>query len=360
MHLKKIAVAGTGVIGTMMGGFLAKAGYDVTVISQFRKDTSEHISRDGITVKFNDEVFSVKVNAGFSDELKLSDHSFDILLLTGKSNDTELMLKKMLPFLKSDGLVISLQNGINEDVIIPIAGYQRVIPCVCFAGGILRAPGYVETHDGRFIIGELDGSKTERVKELAQILGYVKPVTISDNIMKARWGKLAEVCLTVPASTVSGLGLFAGFDNELVQRVFARLACENFAVASGCGIELSPLLNLTFYEWRRLAAVNDAGLAKKVIESSPVSKSEPPSFAGPGGVHAAPADAYTSDMKKGLPLELDYINGYVINKGKEHGIDTPTHTLLVDMIHEMERKERPSGIENLKEIIQITNRKYSC
>ncbi|NTV90318.1 MAG: 2-dehydropantoate 2-reductase, partial [Clostridiales bacterium] len=65
--MKKIAIAGTGVIGTMMGGFLAKAGYDVTVVSQFRREAAGFINNNGITVRFNEIEFNTKVRAVFVD-----------------------------------------------------------------------------------------------------------------------------------------------------------------------------------------------------------------------------------------------------------------------------------------------------
>ncbi|NTV91573.1 MAG: ketopantoate reductase family protein, partial [Clostridiales bacterium] len=339
-----------------------KAGYDVTVVSQFRREAAGFINNNGITVRFNEIEFNTKVRAVYVDDLKISEEGFDLLLLTGKSNDTVQTLEKMLPFLKNDGIVVSLQNGINEDAIIPLAGAERVIPCVCFAGGILRAPGYVETHDGRFIIGELDGRDTERLHELGEILGHVKSVEITPEIMKARWGKLAEVSLTVAVAAVSGLGLFAGFGNGLVRKVFALLACENFNVASACGISLGPVLGLNEEEWKRLAAGEDDLLAERLVQSSPMAKfqqappvpPEPHAPQVPPEPHAppAPTDAYTSDIKKGLPLEIDYTNGYIIGKGKKYGVEVAAHELVTGMIHELEKRERTAGLENLKMIVE--------
>lgn len=229
--IQKIAVIGTGTIGTMMGGFLSNAGYDVTMAPQFRAEVAELLRRDGIHVEVDDSVIHADEKAVYGPNLTKEDGPFDLVLLAGKSNDTEQALDLITPFASGDCIFCSLQNGINDEVIIARVGAAHVIPCVCFAGGQQPAPGYVKTHDGRFIIGELDGSVTPRLKELEQILSCAKRVIISDNVMLDRWGKLAEICLTVPVPTISGYPLFAKHDDPILQRVSCHLAFDPFAVA---------------------------------------------------------------------------------------------------------------------------------
>ena len=40
----KIAVAGTGAIGAMMGGWLTRSGYDVTMLSLYRAEQAQRLS----------------------------------------------------------------------------------------------------------------------------------------------------------------------------------------------------------------------------------------------------------------------------------------------------------------------------
>ncbi len=348
--IQKIAVIGTGTIGTMMGGFLANSGYDVTMVPQFRPEVAEILCRDGIQIEVDGNVIHVGAKAVYGPNLTVEDGPFDLVLLTGKSNDTEQALDLIIPFTTKDCIFCSLQNGINDETIIAKVGPEHVIPCICFAGGQQPAPGYVKTHDGRFIIGELDGSVTSRLKELAEILSCAKRVIISDNVMLDRWGKLAEICLTVSVPTVSGYPLFASHNEPNVQRVFGHLAVETFSVAMAAGYALRPILNLDFQEWAQMAHSPTEECVYKLLNrpDAPPQPKEP----GSAGPMEQPVDAYTLDIQRGQPLEIPYTNGYVINKGRELGVSTPTHLLLVEMIQEIVTGKRKASPENLVELLE--------
>lgn len=235
-------------------------------------------------------------------------------------------------------------------MIIAQVGAEHVIPCVCFAGGQQTALDYVKTHDGRFIIGELDARATPRLKELEKILSCAKRVILSDNIMLDRWGKLAEICLTVPVSTVSGYPLFSRYDDPNVQRAFGHLAVETFAVAEKAGYALRPILNLNCQEWAQMARVPTESCVYKLLNRPDAPPQ--PKGTGPAEPMEQPVDAYTQDIQRGRPLEIPYTNGYVINKGRELGVSTPTHQMLVDMIREIAAGTRKASPENLLELLE--------
>lgn len=344
--MERIAVVGTGVIGTMMGGFLARGGYDVTMISQFRRDMAETLTEKGVTVIFGEERFHAAVKAAFAGDL--GEESFDIVLLTGKSNDTEAAVRLMLEHLSPEGYFCSMQNGMNETVLIPMAGADRVLPCVCFAGGQSPEPGTVVTHDGYFIIGELDGSDTPRLRRLGEILGCAKRVELTHDIMKARWKKLAEVCITVPCACVSGLPLFAGFDMPRMQRAFAALALEELRVAGAMGVEPDPIMGMTPEEWRRLL-IGDGPLGERFAALNRMGPPEPkPGEAPrPAGPALKPADAYTQDIQRGRPLEIWYTNGWIEARGRELGVGTPAQSRVLELIRQIEAGQRRPGLDAL-------------
>ena len=349
--MKHSAVIGTGSIGLMLGAFLARGGYDVTLVSQFRPSVAELLSREGIIVSFGREEWTQPVRAMFWKDLP-ADEQFDIVFLSGKSNDTADALDKMVPHLAPDGFVTSLQNGINDDIIADRVGKDRVIPCVCFAGGQCPAANHVMTHDGRFIIGEPSGQRTERLEELAVMLSSVKRVEVTDDIRAARWRKLSEVCLTVPVATVSGFPLFGGFEDRLVQRVFGRLAVEVMDVEKSCGIIPEPIMGLTEKEWAALALRDIPELSARFLSASrpPMPSQESAEADRSPGPGLQPSDAYSQDIAKGRPLEVWYTNGYVLEKAGESGIRTPTNERLCEMIRQIEAGTRKPCRDNLKEL----------
>lgn len=350
---EKIAVVGTGVIGTLTGGFLALGGYDVTVVPCFRRGAVDTLRKNGITILYEGETFHTPVKAEFIDDIP-ADEKFDLVLITGKSNDTETMTRKMLPHMTETSVISSLQNGINEEQIIPLAGAERVVPCVCFTGGFSAGPGQVENHPGFLIVGELDGSDTPRVRELAKLLSAIKPTEISQNIMLKRWEKLAEICMGVPLACASGYHQFCGNDDKRMQRLFARIACETFCVARAAGYALEKIGFMTEEEVQRLAVKDDKELGDRMAHH-PMAKDEPPE--GATGL-AALVDAYTADIRKGAPLEIGFANGFIIQKGKELGVFTPTHEAVVNMVYEIEKGERKAKRSNLDELIAMTDQCY--
>ena len=349
----KIAVVGTGVIGTLTGGYLTLGGYDVTVVPIFRKASVDRLNQKGIRIDFEGRRYETPVKAVFIDDIP-AEEKFDLIFITGKSNDTEIMVRKMLPHLAEKGVVSSLQNSINEDVILPLVGKERVVPCVCYTGGFSPEPGVVENHDGFLVVGELDGGESPRVQEMARILSAMKPTTVVNNIMQKRWEKLAEISMGVPLCCLSGYPQFCGNDDPRMQRLFGRLACETFQVARACGYELPMISFMTEEEMKVIAVRHEEALAERMAHH-PMAHEEPPE--GAAGL-AALVDAYTADIRKGVELEVYYANGYIVKKAKEHGIAIPTQEAMLDMIRQVETGKREARKENLDELIALTDPWY--
>ena len=102
---------------------------------------------------------------------------------------------------------------------------------------------------------------------------------------------------------------------------------------------------------QQLAVGNVPELSDRMAHH-PMAQEEPPE--GATGL-AALVDAYTADIKKGLPLEIDYANGYIIKKGRELNIPTPTHQAVVDMVHQVEQGNLLPQKRNLDTLITQTD-----
>jgi len=347
--LKTIAVAGIGAIGSIVGGRMTAAGNDVNLICTSWRENAEFMKKNGLTMVGADGVEqTVKVKVLFIDELDRLSSKIDVLFIAVKSNDTVKCLTALKPYLSENSCVISLQNGINEDVIIPIVGEQNVVACVSYTGGILLRPGYVRGHGGNFVIGELDGRVTERIRELAEIMSSVTTTEISGNVIKQRWDKLSQVTTTVPAGVVTGAGFPAVLFIEKAHPLMARLMTETLRVAAADGYALQKVAGLSAAEWQRLSFNPDPELSRVV--KGP--------FSPPEGA-AAPAfnpdeSPMLKDIKLGWPLEIEFTNGYVIKKGRELGVPTPTHELIVKMIRDIESGKKKTGMDLLDEILSST------
>jgi 2-dehydropantoate 2-reductase len=211
---------------------------------------------------------------------------------------------------------------------------------------MLLRPGHVRAHGGRLVIGELDGRITPRVRELAEILSLVTTTDISEDALRQRWDKLAQVTMTVPVGAVAGIGFPAILQVEESHPVLARLMCETLAVAAASGCPLDEVIGLTTADWQALAKGPAPGLSRIISE---------PFKPRPGGSRQDPDESpLLKDLKLELPLEIEYTNGYVIRRGRELGVPTPAHDLVVEMIKSIARGATEPGLDRLEELLRMT------
>lgn len=194
---RSMAVLGTGAIGSSIGADLTKAGHNVLLIDQWPAHV-EAMKAKGLRVTMREEEFLVPVQAFHLCEMKdlhfAPQRQLDIVFLTAKSYDTCWMVEFIKPFLKSDGVLVSVQNSLNDEWISPIIGRERDIGCAFELSADMFEPGRVKRNTDRvttkFVLGELDGRTTPRLQEVAQILSAVGRTQVSTNIWGAKWTKL--------------------------------------------------------------------------------------------------------------------------------------------------------------------------
>jgi 2-dehydropantoate 2-reductase len=206
----RFCIVGAGAIGGFVGARLALAGEDVTFIARWKN--LDAIRARGMTVRMNDgtllEATSVKATESFA-----AVGHVDCVILALKAHQVESVVNQLGPLFGPRTTVITMQNGIPfwyfhnhggelagstvkavdprgvcKDGIAP----ERIIGCVVYPATELVAPGVVQHIEGeRFPLGELDGSASNRVKDLADIFvksGLKAPVL--DNIRNEIWLKL--------------------------------------------------------------------------------------------------------------------------------------------------------------------------
>jgi len=222
----------------------------------------------------------------------------------------------------------------------------------------MEKPGYVSTHEGYFIIGELNGKTTPRIQELARILSLVKRTDITDNIFKERWDKLCQVTMTIPISSILGEGGGPGILRyENFHTLLARIMSENLRVAAAAGYRFDTMLGLKTQDWQRLAR-GPAPEVSRILVKGAVPATPPPGTADippdkPSNIPVS-GDIISRDIARGLPIEMYYLTGYIINKGRENGVPTPVNELILSMLKAMEKGEIKPGLNHLDEMLKKT------
>ncbi len=336
---KKIAILGTGAIGSSVGADFTRAGYDVVLIDQWAAHV-EAMKSKGLRIKMATEEFQVPVRALHLSEVCITQPRFDIVFLASKSYDTPWMVQFIKPYLKEDGVLISLQNSMNDEWIPPIIGYQRDIGSVLELSAEIFEPGLVKRNSDHkktwFALGELHGRITPRLQEVAEILKKAGRVDMTTNIWGAKMSKL------VVNSMISGMcGVFGMGDWEIIQRpelveISIRLGRESLRVGTTLGYNMEPIFGMSAQDL--MGSADDVLKKSLIVLVSHVGKE-------------ARSMIY-QDLLKKRRTEVDYINGLVVKKASVAGIETPFNEALASVINRIERGELEPDISNISQFPQ--------
>jgi 2-dehydropantoate 2-reductase len=327
----RMIVIGTGPIGGIIGGRLARAGRDITFVD-VDKEHIEAIRANGLHVDVPDGAFSIKVNIVFPQEIE---GKFDIGFIAVRSNYTPNALATVLPVLNDDGLLVSMQNGINPPLLQEKVGADRTVGVAIRMGCRRVAPGHVQTFTGGHLyIGHLHGRTTPQLSRLHKLLDPVIDTEISDNILGVLWSKLTYTCLGFFGS-LADVALAASCAGDANRLLLAAFLAEVVAVGTAAGarfIRLAeynpPDLHPNIPIDKRLVIINEMAKSWKDDDRK-----------GP-----------LRQIQKGIPTEVDYTLAYVLREGEKLNIETPLCRKLLTMIHELEAGTRQLGMKNYAEL----------
>lgn len=331
MAKPRIAVVGAGAVGGIVAGFAAKAGCDVELVCK-HPEIVRKIGEEGLRISGVRGNHTIKLPA----VTRISDLSGpkDVVFHATKATDLISAAREILPFLKDDSLVASLQNGICEEALSEVVGRERVVGCVVGWGATMEGPAeLVMTSMGEFVIGCLDKRSESRLGEVKEILETILPVTVTADILEALYSKLIiNSCITA-LGAISGLTLGEMLRLKQARKIFIRIVREAMDVADTLGLKVPPYANKFDYynffkgpDWKRHLVIRLMGFKYRRLKSSML-----------------------QSLERGRPTEIDFLNGYIGSKGKECGVATPVNDSIVEMIKEIERGSRSIGIANVRD-----------
>ncbi|MBI3042333.1 MAG: NAD(P)-binding domain-containing protein [Betaproteobacteria bacterium] len=343
---KKIAVLGAGAIGSSVSADLTQAGYDITVIDQWPAQV-EALKAAGLHIQMADGDVKVPIRALHLCDLASANLEFDIVFLAVKSYDHRWMAEFIKPYLKEDGVLVGVMNGMNDDSLASIVGRGRTVGCAVELSAEIFTPGLVQrntTHKGTwFGVGELDGYYTPRVREIESIMSHVGRCDVTNNIYGAKWTKLIANSMTMGPHGLLGLRNGEAAPLPGMAEIAVKIGRESLAVGAALGYRIEPIFGLRADEF---AGSSDENLAK--------ARETLMRHVG-GQSRTAPIH----DHIKGRKSEMDFITGIVTRKGKELGIPTPFNQAVLEIdrgINRGEIKMDRSNFDLLKARIAATTK----
>lgn len=288
----RFAVVGAGAVGCYFGGMLARAGLPVTLIGRAAHVDAMRAHGLRLDTQSFDEMVPVEASTDLA-----AVAGADVVLFCVKSTDTEQTAREIAPLLGEGTVVLSMQNGVENADIIRSVLPQRVIAAVVYVATEMAGPGHLKHHGrGELAIGA--APESPRIVEAFARAGV--PVQVSDNVVGVLWGKLIVNCAYNAMSAIA-------------QKTYGKL------------VEVDGIPEL-------MQAVVDECLQVARADGVVV----------PGDSHEAVtriahsmANQYSStaqDVARGKPNEIDYLNGYVVRRGRVHGIATPINQTLQALV----------------------------
>ncbi|HEX6417269.1 MAG TPA: 2-dehydropantoate 2-reductase [Acidimicrobiales bacterium] len=308
----RIVVLGAGAVGGLIGGRLAGAGHDVTLVA--RGQHLRAMQRRGLTLRSPDGAATVPVRAvGSPAEADLADG--DVVVLAVKSQDTGEAVAALARVAPPGVAVVCAQNGVaNERVAL--RAFPRVYGMVVMLPATHLEPGTVEAWcspvTGLLDLGRFPAGVDATAEALAGALrGATFRAEARPDIMRWKYRKL----LLNLANAVEAVAAADGGHDALV----ARAVAEGEAVLRAAGIDCA-------------SAEEDAARRRELPRIRPIA-----------GRRRQGGSSWQS-LARGLgSIETDYLNGEIVLLGRLHGVPTPTNELLQRLARQVATERRPPG-----------------
>ncbi len=340
--VKKIAILGTGANGAAIGADLTRAGLDVVLIDQW-PDNVAAMRASGVRVEMPGEVLTVPVRAFNLCDVCTFREQFDIVLMLVKAYDFRWAAQLIEPYLKSDGLLVGVQNGMTTQTIADVVGPERTLGCVIEISSSMMVPG-ISVRDSNherswFAVGPNPGQSKDRAEEIAALLRRAGKVSVVDNIQATKWMKLVSNATTLVSTALFGVSIHEGAANPELRNLMLRSGQEALDVGVALGHPVLPIFGLTHA---------DVGQSNRVVDLLLETLLK-------GFTLPSTKTTVLQDWMKQRHSEVNDLNGTIVVEAKRLGLEAPVNAAIVEMALEIESgrlKPDPANIRRLVERVR--------
>ena len=348
----RIAIIGAGAVGGYAGAHMVQAGEDVTFVDMWPENV-EVMRSKGLRISHIKDIpeFTVPVKAIHLTELQQvsKEKPFDIVFICVKSYDTAWATMMAKQYLAPGGYMVSLQNCMNEETIAEIVGWGRTLGAIASSITVeLCEPGHVRRASGKggaahtvFRVGEVHGRITDRANELGRLCALSDSCVVTSNLWGERWSKLVTNAMANGMSACTGLISKDILLNDQLRYFTARLGSEAIRVGQALGYELEEIHHIA-PEVIALAGENDPA-ARAEYDAHRIKEASKPG----GGAHRP---SMGQDMVKGRRTEIEFLNGFIVDKAKAIGIATPANAALTEIVKRVEKGEIPADPRHILDL----------
>ncbi|MFQ5541968.1 MAG: ketopantoate reductase family protein [Candidatus Binatia bacterium] len=305
----KILIAGSGAVGSVFGGLLREAGHEVTLLGRewhLRGIESSGLEISGIWGDHRAEGFRLATRVGDLSK------PYDLILVSVKAYDTELMVQEVAPYLSPGGIAIALQNGLgNLETLVEVIGLGRSLGASVLIGAKIPGPGKVTVtvYAAPVVIGPIDSTSTssmELTRFWASVFSHVGiPCEPTDQILSHLWAKVLYNAPLNPLGAILRVHYGALGEEQGLKTIMDHIIDEVFRVGRKRGVRLL---------WK------SADIYRELFYS----KLLPATYDHQSSM--------LQDLERGRRTEIDALNGKIWRYGAELGIPTPFNEAVTQLI----------------------------
>jgi 2-dehydropantoate 2-reductase len=271
---------------------------------------------------------------------------YDLVILATQPPQVEEAARAALPALAEEGNMVVLQNGLCEARIAKLAGEDRVIGAIVAWGASMPEPGvYDKTAAGGFTLGRLGGGEADdALRRLGSLFEAIGPVSITQNLLGARWSKLALNCAISSLGTIAGERLGPLVRIRRYRRLALDVMTEVVEVARREKVRLEKVAGTLDLDWIALTE------AEKLARGSAGLTAKHTLLMGVGLRYRRMRSSMLAAIERGRTPAIDFLNGEVVDRARLHGVAVPVNQRVVDTVHAIARRELTSSRDLLDKI----------
>ena len=304
----KFAIIGAGVMGSLIGAMLIKAGAEVWLVDR-NEEITNAIHQNGLKITTKEREELIKINAVQSPNQIAQ--KMDVVIFLVKGYHTEKAAQSALCLIDDHTYIMTLQNGIgNVEILTEYYNTGKILYGILEFAGKMPAPGHVQglfSMNSKICFGPVAKIIT---KEIENIAAFFKRTGIKlilrEDIESEVWIKLrnnsANVIFGLLRQSI-GQALSVACTNEVISMV----RNEVIEVAKAKGIKFTQ-------------------------EELSINQGKTP--VNPELYDHLPSTAL--DIKNKKPTEIEFLNGAVYREGLKVGVPTPHNELLYKMVKILE------------------------
>ena len=327
----KVAIYGAGAMGTVLGAFLTEGGQPVDLISRNKAHVAG-LRQSGATVRCVADGIekTVQVSAFFPEEMT---EQYDVIFLMTKQRENPQIVRFLQEKLTDEGIVCTTQNGLPEQSIVDILSAERTYGAAVSFGANMVGGGVVELTSNLSGMSMLcggyqnDNAKNELLKSILEKAGAVcgnpEFVKTTDNLVGARWSKLAINAAFSTLSTITGLAFGEVAKDRKARKPVLAILREAISVAKASGIRMEKMQG---HDFEKVFGGKGFFKTRLVYALLPTAIKK----------HRLLKSGMLKDIENGRRCDVDYVCGALVAAGRVAGVETPVAEAAVELVHGIE------------------------